>query len=334
LIIKNLIFDGNRAKQEPDNSTLQQMHLIFLTADKKYPGRLKFFAEDLKFINSSGDGIAHFTNVDSTIENCYSENCVRAGITILGGYTRVAIKNYTTKGHAIDMELAGDSDGYNGNPNFNKGRADLTISDSKMLGGAFDIGAEGAGAVISITNCLTDAPFNLVAPDAAVKFKNCKINIGRNNLCRWPKNVTFTNCLFNAVDYGASDGPWDFTAAPLIFWNTGSTIFKNESVTFNNCQFKVDSKMPSTNKVTGIYTGADSSSSNNILTVNGGSFDARLHTGLRMSQGGTWHLKHIINHAKIPVSWLAYSPNFGAYIRIDDTLYLDKRTTSGFFKGP
>jgi hypothetical protein len=129
LTIEGLTFDGNFVEQgEYRKYQLEQAHLVFLSAQRDSPGRLRARVVNCQFQDNVADALSLYTNVDVTISNCSARDCFRGGITITGGGARIQIDNFTAQGkvHASGIDVEVDGAGFEG-----RHRIELTIN--KMI---------------------------------------------------------------------------------------------------------------------------------------------------------------------------------------------------------
>lgn len=272
LIIKGFTFDGNSQNQGSyKNYELEQAHLIFLTANPKFPGKLKALIEDCVFKNGVADAISVYTNVTVKVNKCEAVDVFRGGFVLTGGNSFVEVENFTTRGEVdpagIDVEV--DGRGYG-----NTLKVDVKFQNLNLMDGKFDIGVADASTVIGDNIVSNDAPFVLYSLNSTMKFTNSKFKVGAadgyTNRILFPHNVTFENCEFY-VTRKETDKPYSFFSAADIWWQHSSQgIQRNQLIVFKNCLFKVDKNMKSTDTTYAIHVRKDFPFTNNNLRVTGG----------------------------------------------------------------
>ena len=109
--VKGFIFDGSSQSQGPyRNYEQEHAALIFLNADRNYPGRLRVNIEDCTFVNGVGDAIHAYTNTYVKVKTCTAINVFRGGFVLTGGNSIAEVKEFTTMGDidptGIDVEVA------------------------------------------------------------------------------------------------------------------------------------------------------------------------------------------------------------------------------------
>ncbi|WP_414585244.1 Calx-beta domain-containing protein [Scytonema sp. PCC 10023] len=272
LIIKGLTFDGNSKNQGAyQKYELEQAHLIFLTAERKLPGRLQAFIEDCTFKNGVSDGISVYTNVSVKVDNCEAIDVFRGGFVLTGGNSSAEVYNLTTRGKVdptgIDIEV--DGRGYGDTL-----KVDVKLENLNLIDGDFDVNVEDGSTVIGNNIISGDAPFYIFSLNSTMKFSNSKFKIGAaddyDNRILFPHDVTFDNCEFY-VTRKETGKPYSFFSAAYVWWQHPSySKQRNQLLVFNNCLFKVDSNMKETDKTYAVYLRKDEESSNNRLIINGG----------------------------------------------------------------
>jgi hypothetical protein len=272
LIIKGFTFDGNSQNQGPyRNYELEQAHLLFLSSDPKFPGKLQADVEDCNFINGVADAISVYTNVDVKIKNIQVTDVFRGGFVLTGGNSSAEVINLTTKGEVdrsgIDVEV--DGEGYGGSL-----RVDVKFDNLNLIDGDFDI-AIGEGSTVVGNKIVSDAPFYLFGLESTIKFTNSKFKVGAtdgySNRILFPHNVTFENCEIY-VTRKETGKPYQFFSATDIWWQYFRyPTQKNQVLVFKDVQFKVDSNILPKDITYAIYSRKDALSNNNQLIFQGAS---------------------------------------------------------------
>jgi hypothetical protein len=272
LIIKGFTFDGNRKNQGAyKNYELEQSHLIFLTANPKFPGKLQASIEDCLFKNGVADAISVYTNVSVKVNNCEAVDIFRGGFVLTGGNSSVEVKNFTTKGEVdaagIDIEV--DGRGYG-----NTLKVDVKFQNLNLINGNFDIGVADESIVIGNNIISHDAPFVLYSLNSKMKFTNSKFKVGASdgytNRILFPHDVTFENCEFY-VTRKETKRPYRFFSAADIWWQHSSQgIQRNQLLVFKNCLFKVDSNIKTNDTTYAIHIRRDVPFTNNNVMITGG----------------------------------------------------------------
>lgn len=274
LIIKGFTFDGNSQNQGSyRNYELEQAHLIFLSAHPDFPGKLQAVIEDCHFKNGVADAISVYTNVDVKVKNIEVNDVFRGGFVLTGGNSTAEVSHLTTRGKidegGIDIEV--DGEGYGGNM-----RVDVKLDTLNLIDGDFDI-AVGDESTILGNNIISDAPFYLFSLNSTMKFTNSKFKVGAvdglSNRILFPYNVTFENCEIY-VTRKETDNPYDFFSAADVWWQyRGYKIQTNQTLTFKNVQFKVDSNIQPADTTYAIYLRKDLLANNNQLILQGVTMD-------------------------------------------------------------
>ena len=319
LTIEGLTFDGNLAEQgEYKKYQLEQAHLLFLSAQRDSPGRLRARVVNCQFRNNVADAISLYTNVDVTISNCSARDCFRGGVTITGGGSRIQIDNFTAQGkvHASGIDVEVDGAGFGG-----RHRIELTINNMILPDGDFDIAVSDESVVLG-TNILARAPFYLHGRDSTLRFSNSHFGVGRHsgysNRIVYPDNVTFHNCQFE-IDGGAAPAPslgadagseaeaeeeaeakagrW---SAIHVFWNIGQSEESGQALKLIDCDFKVSDQIDDADTTYAVYTEGDRSERNNRIVLHGGTIDSAFDYGVNLFQGGTLRLKGTTIDAATP----------------------------------
>ncbi|MBD2665305.1 glycosyl hydrolase family 28-related protein [Richelia sinica] len=272
LIIRGFTFDGNSQNQgDYKKYELEQAHLIFLTADPKFPGKLQVFIEDCILKNGVADGISVYTNVDVKINNCQAIDVFRGGFVLTGGNSSAEVYNLTTKGKidptGIDIEV--DGRGYGETLKVN-----VKLDNLNLIDGDFDIAVDEGSTVIGNNIVSSNAPFYIFSLNSKMKFTNSKFKIGAAdtyiNRILFPHDVTFKNCQFT-VTKKMTDRSYDFFAGADIWWQHPSfKTQKKQLLVFDNCDFIVDKNIQKTDKIYAIYLREDQKSNNNRLIIRGG----------------------------------------------------------------
>jgi hypothetical protein len=270
LIIKGFTFDGNSQNQGSyRNYELEQAHLIFLSAHPDFPGKLQAVIEDCHFKNGVADAISVYTNVDVKVQNIEVSDVFRGGFVLTGGNSSAEVYNLTTRGKidegGIDIEV--DGEGYGGSM-----RVDVKLDTLNLIDGDFDI-AVGDESTILGNKIISDAPFYLFSVKSTMKFTNSKFKVGASdgysNRIVFPYNVTFENCEIY-VTRKETGNPYDFFSAADIWWqHRGYPIQKNQTLTFKEVRFKVDTNIQPTDTNYAIYLRKDAPDSNNQLILEG-----------------------------------------------------------------
>jgi Calx-beta domain/Pectate lyase superfamily protein len=282
LIVKGLTFDGNSQNQVSYKGyELEQAHLIFLIGDRNYPGKLRAVVEDCNFQNGVADGISVYTNVSIKVHNCKATDVFRGGFVLTGGYSSAEVSNLTTSGKidptGIDVEV--DGAGYGGTY-----KVDLKFEAINLIDGDFDIGVHDGSIVIG-NNIYADAPFYLYGENSTMRFTNSTFKVGAatglTNRIVYPHDITFENC--DIIVTRKEDPPDSFTFFGLDIWwqlPTRPEQRRNQSLVFNNCRFKVDTNITSSDLTYAIYLRPDPPENNNILKINGGYMSPEFKAGI------------------------------------------------------
>ena len=302
LTIEGFTFDGNLAEQgEHKKYELEQAHLIFLTAQKDSPGRLRARVINCHFQNNVADGLSLYTNVDVIVSNCTARDCFRGGITITGGGSRIQINNFTAQGkiHATGIDVEVDGPGYN-----NRKRIELTINGMILADGDFDIAVSDDSVVLG-SNIMARAPFYLHSRDSSMRFSNSYFGVGRysgySNRVVYPHDVTFHNCQFQIDGDSASTKESDRWAAIHVYWNIGESKESDQTLQLIDCDFKVGNLIGESDTTYAYYSEGDFSERNNRIVVRGGTIDKAYDYGVFLFQGGTLRVRGTEINAVTPV---------------------------------
>lgn len=276
LIIKGLTFDGNSQAQGPYKAyELEQAHLIFLTGDATLPGRLQVIIEDCVLQNNVADGVSVYTNVAIKLYNCKSSNVFRGAFVLTGGYSSAMVTKLTTTGTidttGIDIEV--DGQGFGGTY-----RVDVQLEDLRLLDGDFDIAVQDGSTVIG-NNIIADAPFYLFGKDSRLHFTNSTFKVGAadsfSNRIVLPHNITFEHCTFYVTRKETGE-PYTFFAVADIWWQLVATpIQRNQTLSFIDCRFLVDSTIKAQDRSYIIYSRWDVKNSQNSLVIRTSCTDGR-----------------------------------------------------------
>ncbi len=280
LVIRDLIFDGNRSNQgEYTGYQLEQAHLLFLTAQTTKAGRLRAFVENCHFIECVADGTSQFTNVDLTITDCYMRNCFRGGLVVTGGFSRLRASNLIMKGEvnarSIDFEI--DGGGFGGSLDV---VAELTNIDTNSH---FDVSVGGNSRVvcdnINFGDISNVRSFTIaVAGNAKLQISNSTFLIaaGALNQMRFVSNISFSNVNFLLTNFGSVTGQ-----------TIGIEVYSNDKrlLKMNNCDFSIQAGSALADNFTPIFHTAGSSAEHKTILSNC-SFGAGIDTAVAMSQGG------------------------------------------------
>jgi hypothetical protein len=328
LIIRGLTFDGRSSTQGPyQKHELEHAALVFLSADKKCPGRLTAIVEDCIFKNGVGDGVHAYINTNLKMQNCTAENVFRGGFILTGGHSVAEVKNLTTRGDidptGIDVEVdgAGFGDSY---------KVEVYLENLNLEDGDFDVGVKDGSLVVG-KNITAEAPFNLGAKNSTVRFQDCRFGVAPGNRLNFPHRVTFENCEF-FVSARVKPKPYkSHSAAPLIVWSTSYAKEQNQKLVFNNCKFTMGPSIKKNPEAQyyGLLTTWDAIDRNNFLEINGGSITGNFNIGVGMlKRGGHWRIKGLSIEADLPFSWTGFAdhigPSFGR-ILIDEVTVKSKK---------
>jgi hypothetical protein len=274
LIIKGFTFDGNSQNQGSyRNYELEQAHLIFLEAHPNFPGKLQAVIEDCHFKNGVADAISVYTNVDVKVKNIEVSDVFRGGFVLIGGNSSAEVYNLTTRGKTdrggIDIEV--DGKGYGDSL-----RVDVKLDTLNLIDGDFDIAVEDESTILG-NNIISDAPFYLFSLKSTMKFTNSKFKVGAidgyDNRILFPYDVTFENCEIY-VTRKETGNPYKFLSTADVWWqHRGYPIQQNQTLTFKNVQFKVDSNIQPTDTTYAIYLRKDLPASNNQIILQGVTMD-------------------------------------------------------------
>jgi len=301
-IIKGFSFDGNSPNQGAyKHWELEQAHLMMIYGDTSRSGHCVSFVEDCRMKNGVGDGVSVYTNADATVYNCEATDVFRGGFVATGGHSKMKVYKFTTRAGAqkdptgldIEVDGAGHGNDYN---------LDLTMDGIHCVDGDFDIGTRGG--TVTANNCFSSGTFYNFSGSgkSTLKFTNCDIAIGGADSYQrilWPGNLTFDNCTFTISKFSSAAS--EFYGFDL-WWNyPGDSIqYKNQSVTFRNCNFLTDSTLMASDEVQAIHTKYDSPDNNNILTIEGNSSISNdFDKGMFMENGGKWIIRNLQNNAKL-----------------------------------
>jgi hypothetical protein len=315
LTIEGLTFDGSRAEQDEYlKYQLEQAHLIFLSANRESPGRLRARVLNCQFEDNVADGLSLYTNVDVTVTNCSARDCFRGGITITGGGSRIQIANFTAQGkvHPTGIDVEVDGAGFGG-----RKRIELMINGLMLPDGDFDLGVSDDSVVLG-SNILARAPFYLYARDSTVRISNSRFGVGRysgfSNRIVFSHNVTFHNCQFE-ID-GTPGDEADRWAAIHVYWNIGESKAAGQSLRLIDCDFSINDSLGEAETTYAAYIEGDHAERNNRLIVRGGSIDADFDYGIWMNQGGTVQLRDVEIAAATPMR-LGAAANWNIHATID-----------------
>lgn len=270
LIIKGFTFDGNSQNQGSyKNYELEQAHLILLNADPKFPGKLQAVVEDCTFKNGVADGISVYTNVNVKINKIEAIDVFRGGFVLTGGNSSAEVSNLTTKGNidptGIDIEV--DGRGYG-----NTLKVAVKLESLNLINGDFDV-AVSEGSTVLGNNIVSDAPFFIFSQSSTMKFTNSKFKVGAtdgySNRILLPHNVTFESCEIYVTRKETGKSYEFFSGADVWWQHSAYPIQKNQSLSFNNVQFKVDSNIQSNDITYAIYSRKDALANNNQLILQG-----------------------------------------------------------------
>lgn len=299
LIIQGLHFEGNRHNQGPYlKYELEQAHMIFLIADAKKSGRLKVIIENCVFKDGVADAISVNRNVDLLVQNCSAENVFRGGLTVTGGYSRIVVKNFTTQGPelptGIDFEV--DGSGYGGSL-----AVEASFEDVNCIHGDVDLGMGPNSKLVALRLRSGRPPvgkmntFSLVGRGVGTyEFFDCTFYVGYpgssgQNMVYYPGTASFTNCDFIATQRGPQS-PKGISAFPSIVWNSSTSNYTNQNITFNNCKFTSDSDsssvITSEIAIVGVRYDITGSHQNNSLIFNNCLFTERLDSAVYGTLGG------------------------------------------------
>lgn len=311
LIIRGLTFDGSSQTQGPYKKyELEHAALVFLTGDKKCPGRLTAVVEDCVFKNAVADGLSVYVNVKVTMRNCLAENCFRGGFVLTGGHSVAEVTNLTTRGKidptGIDVEVDGAGFG-------NSYKVEVYLENLTLEDGDFDVGVKD-GSVVLGKNIFAEAPFNLVAPRSRILLRDCRFGIGPDNHLYFPQEVSFEGCEF-FVSSRVPDKPYQqHSAAPKIVWTTKYYKGENQKVTFRECRFVLPPgyrKNPAA-RYYGLLTTWDDVDYHNRLEMEGGAIQGDFDVGLGMvHRGGRWRLKNLSIEAALPLALTGFADSLG-----------------------
>jgi hypothetical protein len=300
LTLEGFVFDGSRTTQGEYTSFQQeQSHLLFLAADPKRPGRLRARVQNCTFRDSVADAISVYTNVEVQVSNCTAEDCFRGGLVVTGGHTRVQVSNFTAHGKThpggIDFEV--DGAGYGGSK-----RIEATLDGILLPDGDFDLGVTD-GSVVVASNIVARAPFNVYGGgNSTMRFNNCVFGVGEysTNLNRivHPGDMTFTNCQFY-VDGKSSTTAREWACAHVFWWVYAEAPPRRQSLTFNDCDFRVGSGIGAADTTYAIYVEGDNSHRDDgsvkedeyVLNVRGGTIAPEFDYGVFFRMGGRAVLK-------------------------------------------
>ncbi len=270
LIIKGFTFDGNSQNQGAyNNYQLEQAHLIFLSSEPQFPGKLQATIEDCIFKNAVADAISVYTNVDVKVKNIAVTEVFRGGFVLTGGNSSADVYNLTTRGQidpaGIDIEV--DGRGYGGTF-----KVDVKLEKINLVDGDFDIAISDGSTVVG-NNIISEAPFSIFSQNSTMKFTNSKFKVGATdgytNRILLPQNVTFENDEIY-VTRKETGKPYNFFSAADIWWqHPGYPTQRNQSLVFKNVQFKVDSNILATDITYAIYSRKDALNNNDQLILQG-----------------------------------------------------------------
>jgi hypothetical protein len=295
---RGLTFDGNVQNQ---SYTGEQMHSLFLMARNTNPGRLKTLVEDCFFKNSPADGISIYHNTDILVNRVRGEDNKRGSLTLLGGYTKLRLTNTSFGGtlfpRALDFEV--DGPGYGGTY-----VVDVYIDDLVLENGGYDCGLR-PGCTLYGRNIRVLKPFVYFYNHGAQQvYEDCLFTLGVPylngvNAIVKPGNIQFTRCTFMANR--SQDTNYNYSASPYIQWNISGTSERDQMVRFTDCRFEADESFLPTDEIWGILTGADLTTFNNWIVVEGGEISPRMNYGIRVNfYGHNWRVSRLRNYAKIP----------------------------------
>lgn len=294
LTIEGFTFDGNFTEQGPyEGYELEHACLIFLVADPQKAGRLRASVRNCTFQNCVADGLSVYTNVELQVSNCTAVDCFRGGLTITGGYSVIQVVQFISKGktHPTGIDVEVDGAGFG-----NTRKIELTISGMTLSDGDFDIGVNDESVVL-VNNVIAKAPFYIYGGGTSLlKISDSVFGVGeyssKSNRIVRPGNLTFHNCTFY-VD-GTSDATQREWACAHIYWNLGDELlFKNQSVQFLDCEFRVGKEIASRDTTYAVYTEADRVEYNNRLMISGGTIETDFDFGVYLNRGGNTTLRNV-----------------------------------------
>ncbi len=310
LEISGFTFDGNRAQQSAyKNYELQQQHMIFLYANRDYPGRLKAYVHDIYFHDGVADGLSVYANVDVRVENIRAKNVFRGGITITGGYSKITIDNYTHEAGDLrsGLHVEVDGEGYGGSHDI-YGRFDnlnihgyLSLNtgagNSEIIIGYYGPGANVVGSYDIVGNG---------SPKNRTYIYRSKFTIGGwdgyNNRIVWPGYALFKDSSFTLVPDGKQ-----YYAGLYVQFNLGGWGYTGQQVSCDGCTFK--SALPAGVVSYAAYAEPDSSANNNLLAFYSNTVSRGYSYGVYIADGGTTR-----------VSGNSFSSSVGTYAHGSGTL--------------
>ncbi len=207
------------------------------------------------------------------------------------------VNNFTAHGKmhpgGIDFEI--DGAGYGGWK-----RIEATLDGILLPDGDFDVGVADESIVVG-SNIVARAPFNVYGGgNSTMRFNNCVFGVGEysTNLNRivHPGDMTFTSCQFYV------DGKSDATARSglaHVFWWVYAETPRRQSLTFNDCDFRVGSGIAAADTTSAIYVEGDNSHRDDgtlkddeyVVTVRGGRIAPEFDRGVFFRMGGRAILK-------------------------------------------
>ncbi|GEM_PF-3911528 len=231
--IQNITFDGNLLNQgDYSNYKLEQQHLIFISGKKNNQGQTKVSIHNCTFNNSAGDGVTVFVNVDVIITNSTAKDIYRGAIVSNGGNSLLKINNFEVLEGDIIKDSGIDFEVYEvGNHGTKKINAELA---NVIVQGKFQIGVADKSKV-RINNLKTMfSDFYINAPDSEVKITNSHftINPDKKNRIYGAKKLEVKDCTFIVDDSNSKSRDM-----LLIMWMNKKIQFKNNQISFINCNF-------------------------------------------------------------------------------------------------
>jgi hypothetical protein len=139
--------------------------------------------------------------------------------------------------------------------------------------------------------------FNLAAPNSQVRIDNSDLGVGRFadnwNRIVFPGETVFRKCRFilRPELTEKKDAPQKW-AALHVFWNIDKTIYGNQTLTFDECEFGIAPEVGSDYETFVVWVEPDESSRGNQLTFCKCKFSDRYRSLLEAKAGGAFRIRN------------------------------------------
>jgi hypothetical protein len=289
IVITGLVLDGNRRNREPYRAyEKQQSHAMFFKADAAAAGRIRVIVDNVRIVDTTGDGISVYKNADVTVTNVTTENCFRGGLVVTGGHSRLHAEHVVLVGDehpsGIDVEI--DGAGFGGSL-----ATQVYLADAE-LAGDFDLALNTGGSAVVERVVSRRAPFIVhggFERGGMIRIRDSRFVVGRannnNNRIVRPHDVTFENVEF-VLERPADDPTDGEYQAILVHWNIqGPVTARGQRLRFVGCRFRTGETVSEHDLTYGILTQATVAEHDNVLEVVDSTFDG-FDYGIRLVRGG------------------------------------------------